>query len=595
MADESSVDAAASVVVEPDLVPGLRAPTFLADTLPQIVWTADAAGDVTYFNRSWYEYTGLSPMQSVGSGFLQVLHPSDVERTAARWERAWRDGEPYEIEYRLRSGVDGEHRWFLARANAVRDECGRIVQWSGTSTDIDEQKRFEEQVRRYAAELKESRAELTRLARHDALTGLPNRMLFEDRLQQALVSADRHGQMVGVFFIDLDGFKRVNDTLGHHTGDALLCEVARRLATGLRATDTLARLGGDEFVVLALEIERPHDAIALARKLLAHVAEPFELEGGRVRMSASIGVSIYPRDADGASTLLRHADVAMYRAKQSGKNDARFYAPEMNASAQERMSIATRLDGALERGEMSLRFQPQWDTRSRSVDSFEALLRWNNPELGEVAPERFVPVAEDNGMILALCEWVLDGSCREAVRWSKASGRAVRVAMNVSLVQLDRDDFVPMVSRALDRHALPPQQLELELTARMGTYDVLAAHGKMAALRELGVRLTMDDFGTPYSTIDHVLRLPLDALKVDQRIVHDLEDAPREGSERVMRALVGLAHSLGLDVVADGIETDAQRRSVIELGCGRLQGYLLGEPMLAEEAGVLLGAEPAGE
>jgi diguanylate cyclase len=558
--------------------------TFLADSLPQIVWMAGADGAMTYFNRRWYEYTGLSGQESLGFAFRQALHPGDAERAMARWERAWRQGEPFEVEYRLFSRPLGAYRWFLARANAVHDASGAIVQWSGTCTDIDAQKRFEDEVRRHAAELKASRAELAHLVRHDGLTGLPNRMLFEDRLQQALATADRHGHLVAVFFIDLDGFKRVNDTLGHHVGDAVLQEVARRLAGAVRGSDTVARLGGDEFVVLASDLDRPEDAMALARKLLARTGDPYELAEERVRLTASVGVSVYPDDADSATTLLRHADVAMYRAKQGGKNDARFFAREMNVVAQERLLIASHLDGALQRGELWLQFQPQWDARTSTPLGFEALLRWTSPVLGAVPPDRFVPIAEDSGAIVDICAWVLDECCRSARRWSPMAHERVRVAANVSLVQLDRPDFVPMVADALARHGLAPHHLELELTARLGVQDLVAAQAQMKALRALGVLLTMDDFGTQGSSIDHVLRLPLDALKIDQEVVRDVASGPNGGSRRVMEALVGLARALDLAVVADGIETEAQRRDVVALGCSRLQGFLLGRPMTEREA-----------
>jgi diguanylate cyclase (GGDEF)-like protein/PAS domain S-box-containing protein len=577
------VDQERVVRIEAQVVPGAAgSPVLLADTLPQIVWTADPEGRVTYFNRRWYEYTGLDAEGSLGFAFRQALHPGDEERTVARWERSWRLGEPYEIEYRLFSRSLGAYRWFLARANTVIDESGCILQWSGTCTDIDDQKRFEEEARRHAAELKASRAELAHLVRHDVLTGLPNRVLFTDRLERALAAAERHGRLLAVFFVDLDGFKRINDTLGHDAGDDLLKEIARRLTSVVRSSDTVARLGGDEFVVLVPELERPEDAMALARKLLRHAGAPYDLGAQRVRVTASLGVSVYPDDADGASTLLRHADVAMYRAKQSGKNDARFFAPEMNAAAHERMQIAAQLDGALERGELRLEYQPQWDAATGRPVSFEALLRWTNPTLGDVPPERFVPIAEDNGVIVEICEWVIGQSCERAVQWSRVVGESVRVAANVSLVQLDRQDFVPMVADALARHALDPHQLELELTARIGGHDIDLVRPQMVDLARLGVRLTMDEFGTPGSSIDHVMRLPLHALKIDHRVTQAVGGGTN--SERVLEALVSLGQALGLGVVASGIETQVQRCQALSLGCDRLQGFLLSGPLTEHEA-----------
>jgi diguanylate cyclase len=562
-------------------------PTYLADTLPQIIWTATPDGCVTYFNKQWYAYTGLSVEESLGLGFVDAIHPRDRARTLKRWERAWRFGEPYEIEYRLYSRGLGEYRWFLGRGRALHDDCGTVIMWTGTCTDIETLKRFEAQVRRHAAELKESRAELARLARHDGLTGLPNRLLFEDRLQHALAAADRHQQCAAVFFIDLDGFKRVNDTLGHVAGDTLLREVAQRLQGSLRGSDTLARMGGDEFVALAGDFDTPEDAVPLARKLLMNVSMPYDLGDQRVRVTASVGVSVYPKDAGSAGSLLRHADIAMYRAKQSGKNDVRFFSPSMNAAVQERLLLARHLDGALERGELDLHYQPQWDAREGRVRSFEALLRWKSPWLGDVPPERFVPVAEENGLILDICTWVLHESCEHAARWSRLAGEPIRVAMNVSLLQLDRDSFVDTVERALQRHDLPPEQLELELSARMGFFDPVETMRHIASLRSLGVQLSMDDFGTESSSIGHVLRFPLDALKISASIAPERSGEGDAG--RVFDALVGLARSLDLDVVATGIEREDQRQRALRAGCGRMQGFLLGRPAPSAEAAAIVG------
>jgi diguanylate cyclase len=558
-------------------------PEALADSLPQIVWAADETGAMTYFNRRWYEYTGLTEAESLGRAFAQALHPRDRTRTLRRWDRALREAAPFDVEFRLTSRSDDAYRWHLAHARPVLDELGRVMGWAGTCIDIDERKRFEDELRRHAAELKRSRAELAHVARHDGLTGLPNRALFEDRLQHALATADRHGLLVAVYFVDLDGFKRVNDTLGHAAGDVLLRAVARRLERTLRGSDTVARLGGDEFVALAGDLEKPEDALPLARKLLAHLTEPYELGEHQVRITASIGVSIYPNDADGGEAMLRHADVAMYGAKQRGKNDVRFFAAGMDAAAQERMIVARHLEGALERREMAVHYQPQWNVCSGEIRGFEALIRWTSGALGVVPPAAFVPIAEENGGIAALNAWVLDEGCQQAAGWSRACGRPIGLAVNVSLAQLDRDEFVAAAIEALGRHGLQPGQLELEIGGRTALQDLEAARERMTELRALGVRLTMDDFGAPGSSIDHVLRLPLDGLKIDRGVVAEIGRAEAAGPERVYGALVGLGNALGLEVVASGIETEVQRRALMTYGCQRMQGYLLGSPMPSEE------------
>jgi diguanylate cyclase len=440
--------------------------------------------------------------------------------------------------------------------------------------------------RRRQYQVRDLLAQLTYQAQHDALTDLPNRALFNDRLELAVASAARHEHLLAVLFIDLDDFKLVNDTLGHAAGDVMLKEVARRLQSSLRSSDTAARLGGDEFLALATGLRDPRDASRLVHKLLARLAKPYDLGERLVEIGASIGVSLYPQDALDAATLQRHADVALYRAKQGSKNEVRFFAPEMNAAVRERLELATQFSGALERSELKLHYQPQWSSRTGEALSLEALLRWTSPTLGDVSPSRFIPVAEDGGLIIAIGAWVLDESCRQVARWSSLRGEAVRVAVNVSPVQLAQENFTPLVAAVLSRHDLKPQQLELELTERMVVRDVETARRKMTELRALGVRLSIDDFGTGNASLNHLLRLPLDSLKVDQAFVQDLDRLPSTG--RVVEAIVALAHALGISVVAEGVETEAQREYLSALGCERLQGFLFGRPSDARELERLL-------
>jgi len=333
-------------------------------------------------------------------------------------------------------------------------------------------------------------------------------------------------------------------------------------------------------VALTGDLDRPEDALPLARKLLGQLTEPYRVGDDQVRVTASIGVSIYPNDADGAEAMLRHADLAMYGAKQRGKNDVRFFAAGMDAAAQERMLVARHLEGALERGEMQVHFQPQWSVRTGALAGFEALVRWTSAALGSVPAGTFVPIAEENGVIHELSAWVLDESCALAARCRRVPAA---VAVNVSLAQLDRGAY-DAVAEALRRHDVPPSCLELEIAAGGLGYDLAAARSRMTELRALGVRLTMDAFGAPRSTIDHVLHLPFDAVKIDRACVRELGGVAEGGAERVYGALVGLGRALGLEVVASGVETETQRRAAVAHGCHRIQGCLTGGPVSVGDA-----------
>lgn len=440
---------------------------------------------------------------------------------------------------------------------------------------------LEAKVRARTADLEASHAQLAHQAQHDALTGLPNRVLLEDRLTRAAAHAARQGGTFAVLFVDLDGFKFVNDTLGHRLGDALLVEVARRLTGAVRGCDTVARLSGDEFVMLLGSLEREEDAAPIAGRVLAEFETPFALDEHEVRVTASVGVSLSPRDGLSPAELLQHADVAMYQAKRHGKNAVRFFAPEMNVAARARAELESRLRGALARGEFRLHYQAQFDPGGRGC-GFEALLRWTSPELGPVSPAAFVPVAEDAGLIVPIGTWVLNEACRQNAAWQREGLAPVRVAVNVSPAQFARENFVDLVRDALGQHGLEGRWLEVELTERLVVQDVEATARKMAELRALGVGVSIDDFGAGHSALAYLLRLPVSGLKIDRAFVRDLGCVP--GAERVVGATVALAHALGLDVVAEGVETAAQLRSLHALGCERVQGFLLGRPVSAEEA-----------
>jgi diguanylate cyclase (GGDEF)-like protein len=431
--------------------------------------------------------------------------------------------------------------------------------------------------------------QLEHQARHDALTGLPNRALFADRLERTVRAAARYGRELAVLFVDLDGFKLVNDTLGHHAGDALLIEVSRRLEYAVRESDTVARMGGDEFTIVLSEVLSSADAARVAGRIVHSLEAPMKLPGSDtlVNVTASVGVSVYPRDGLDAETLSKHADLALYRAKEEGKNGVRFFAPDMNAAAVERLQIESALRGALERSEFSLHYQPI--QAAHGAHTFEALLRWTHPTLGRIAPDRFIPSAEDSGLIVTLGAWVLNEALRQVGAWRAGGASDVRVAVNVSPVQLARDDFVTTVADALKRHNLEGDCLELELTERVIVRDLERTSARLTALRDLGVGLSVDDFGAGHSSLAYLMRLPVDTLKIDRSFVAAVD----AGETRVVGAIVALAHALGLGVVAEGVETGTQLETLKALGCERFQGYFLGRPAPASDAQGWLEGQPS--
>ncbi|WP_181391975.1 EAL domain-containing protein [Deinococcus irradiatisoli] len=435
-----------------------------------------------------------------------------------------------------------------------------------------------------AVEQRELADRLAHQATHDTLINLPNRALFEDRLEQAIRGAGRHGGSVALLVMDLDGFKRVNDSLGHQAGDALLRQVAHRLRGRLRVGDTFSRMGGDEFTVVLPDLRDPSDAVRVGRELLRALEAAFWVDDRELFVTCSVGVALYPDDGHDAATLQRHADVAMYRAKADGRNALRCFAPEMNETARERLELEGWLRRALELGEFELHYQPQV-TRSGTPVAVEALVRWRHPSLGLVPPAKFIPAAEESGLIVAIGEWVLAEACRQAAAWYRL-GQPIRVAVNVSALQFSRPDFFQTVEQALSGAGLDPSLLEVELTESLVMHDPGESARQMEQLRALGVRVAVDDFGTGYSSLSYLHRLPIDVLKIDRSFVAELE-APR-GTQALVQAIVALARALDLMVVAEGVETDAQLAFLNELGCDLVQGYLFARPMPTREVSAFL-------
>jgi diguanylate cyclase len=417
------------------------------------------------------------------------------------------------------------------------------------------------------------------LAHYDTLTNLPNRTLFNDRLSQALAMAERSDHKVALLCIDLDGFKKVNDGLGHPAGDRLLAAVAQRMSAELRETDTVARLGGDEFAIVQPFADQPHAAATLARRLVDRLGEPFDLNGNQVLVGASIGVALFPDNARAADDLLKHADLALFRAKQEGRGTFCCFEPEMDQRLQRRRLLEQDLRGALERGELELRFQKLCATDSLAVIGYEALSRWHHPTRGWVPPAEFIPLAEESGLIIPLGRWVLERACAEAVTWAEP----YIVSVNVSPAQFVQQDLVAMVAEILHASGLPSERLELEITESVLISNTERALQVLHGFKQLGVRITLDDFGTGYSSLSYLRRFKFDAIKIDRSFVQGL--CAERGSAMIVQSIVALCRGLELRVTAEGVETPGQLAMLHECGCDMVQGYLLGRP----EAGTLMG------
>ncbi|HEX9773655.1 MAG TPA: EAL domain-containing protein [Steroidobacteraceae bacterium] len=424
------------------------------------------------------------------------------------------------------------------------------------------------------------------LAQHDSLTDLPNRLLLNDRLTQAMARAYRHRQKLAVLFLDVDRFKHINDSLGHDVGDRLLQSVARRLLGCVRKSDTVSRQGGDEFVILLSEVRHAQDAAVSAEKILRSLRTPHRIDDHDLHVTVSIGIVAYPDDGTDAETLMRHADFAMYHAKDSGRNNYQCFTPDMNVRAIERQSLEDGLRHAMEQQQFLLHYQPKIDLDTGAIIGAEALIRWRHPQLGLVPPARFVPIAEDCGFIVAIGRWVLREACRQARAWQDAGLPPLRIAINISSVELRDMDFVAGVRAVLTETVLEPHYLELELTETFLMQDSTSTTAVLQALRDIGVKLALDDFGTGYSSLSHLKRFPIDTLKIDQSFVRDLTTDPDDAS--IVSAVISMGKSLNMRVVAEGVETREQLAFLHEQSCPEGQGYYFSPPVVAAEFAQLL-------
>ncbi len=540
-----------------------------ADAAGEYVWEADLESRYTYVSSRVQSVWSYTDQELIGHTAYDFMPPGEAERVR-EWlsQNARPDGSFRDLEHRILTR-NADTRWLLVNAVGIFDESGQLIGLRGTGRDITDRKTAE--------------ARISYLATRDPLTELPNRVLFNDRLEQGIVAARRSGQSLAVLFIDLDRFKYINDSLGHQVGDLLLKEVATRMYACIRKGDTLSRLGGDEFVVTLEGLQHAEDAAQVAGKIIKALARPFEIAGHTLTTSCSIGIAIFPLDADDDRSLMKNADTAMYHAKEKGRNNYQFFSPEMNVRAVERHNLETALRLAIERQEFVLFYQPQVNIHTGRVVGMEALLRWQHPERGLLNPTTFIAVAEESGLIEPIGQWVLRSACQRAKAWQDTGYPPVKIAVNISARQLNRPrEFSKGLSRILSSTGLDPRYLELEMTESLLWQN---AEENIAVLRKLGqdgMRIAVDDFGTGYSSLQYLRQLPIDTLKIDRSFVRDIETDPEDAA--IIHAVVAMAHSLELQVTAEGVETRGQLEALQRLGCDEYQGYLFSKPLPATEA-----------
>ncbi len=530
-------------------------------------WELDVARDQLYWTPETYSIHEVSPAeyQPTWDSALGFFASDSAPFIRDAMQRALNTGEPWDLELQLIT-AKGQRIW-VRSTGAAEVNQGRAARAWGSFQDITQRRRSEEQI--------------IRLAHYDELTGLANRNLFGTHLAHAIIRAQRNDLRLAVLFIDLDRFKNINDALGHDVGDDVLQLVARRLTEALRASDILARLGGDEFVVIAEDVGQPETVAVLANKLLAAVDQPLPVRGHEFALSASIGIALFPGDGTDAHTLLKNADTAMYRAKELGRNTYQFYSPQMGSANVHRLTLETHLKRAAAEGtQFLLHYQPRVALCDGRVLGVECLLRWMHPERGVVSPAEFIPLAEELGLIQNIGEWVLREATRQAAEWHRAGLPAIRVAVNLSAQQLYAPDFLQGLRALLTQHALDPGTLELEITESVVMQRTQQVAELLHAIRTLGVHLSVDDFGTGYSSLGYLKRLPIHSLKIDRSFVHDVPQDPDDSA--IVRAVIALAHSLRIQVVAEGVETPAQLEFLRAEGCDEVQGFLVSRPVVAE-------------
>ncbi len=543
----------------------------LVANLPDVVWVADEPGQAVFVSPNCQALTGYTPAEISRPDFwAECIHPEDLQRLWAAHRALFAEGRPLDAEFRFRR-KDGKWIWLHDRAAGTYERGGKRYR-DGLVSDITERKDLE--------------GKLAHQATHDLLTGLPNRAAFEDRFRQALARARRQGSMAALLYLDLDRFKRINDTLGQRAGDALIRLAAERLTACLRESETISRSGGDRFTAILSDIGDPREAVKVAERILAALAAPFPVKGSEVFLTASIGIAMYPRDGQDPLVLQRAADSALYAAKRQGKHGIQMSTPEIRQAATRRMAVETELHYALERGELTVHYQPQFDLATDRIAGVEALVRWKNPKFGCVPASVLIPIAEESGLIVPLGVHVLRETCRQARRWRDAGHRPIQVAVNVSGVQFGRGDLPKTVAAVLAETGLEASLLDLEVTESVIMQDLQETARQLRELKKLGVSVSLDDFGTGYSSLSYLEELPIDNLKIDRKFIQRMHGA--DSTRTLVESIVGLAHGLGMRAVAEGVETPEQLVQLQGMGCDRAQSFMLGGPVPASSIGKLL-------
>ena len=553
-------------------------------------WDWDVVSDMVQRSDEVCRILGRTPheMSSTKAGaFTSLIHPEDLPIVEDALYAALYRRQPFSLDFRI-VRPDGTMRIVHEQAEVIYDAAGRPSRMQGTTQDVTERKQAEEQIQQ--------------LALYDSLTGLPNRNLFKEQLTRAVARAKRAGELVVMLSLDLDRFKRINDTLGHEVGDLLLIETAARLTSSLRQSDCVtrrdadaanhcvARQGGDEFSVLLSNLSQAQGAAKVAQRILDVLSEPFHLGDNEIVIGASIGIAVYPLDGADCESLLKNADAAKTYAKAHGRNSYEYYDQNMNASAVKKLTLEAGLHRALERDEFSLLYQPKIDVETRSIVGVEALIRWRHPELGLVSPADFIPVAEETGLIIPIGEWVLRTACAQIRAWCDAGVESVPIAINLSATQFHQQNICEVVTTSLRECGVPAHMLELEITESAAMQNAEATSATLHRLKAIGVRIAIDDFGTGYSSLSYLKRFPLDSLKIDRSFVTELPGNQDDAS--IAQAVITMGHALRLKIVAEGVETEAQLDFLAANACDEMQGYYFARPLSAEACTQLMVEDP---
>ena len=525
-------------------------------------WEWDIEKGIVSWTDAAFHELGLAEKESSIDVFWNLVHPDDRQVVRLAFIAALKAQKALNHDYRVIL-PNGAIKHFHGQSQTQYGADGRAIYMIGSAQDITERKRMEDEVRK--------------LALYDSLTGLPNRVLFREELDRALLRAQRNASLIGVLFLDLDNFKRVNDSLGHENGDRLLREIATRIRQCARGDEVVARFGGDEFTMFTGPLKNADDVSKVAQRIVNSLAEPIQLEAQELYASTSIGISIFPTDACETGDLIKNADTAMYAAKGVGRNCFRFYDRSMNESTLAKLEFEGAMRRGLARGEFILHYQPRIDTRTDSVVGCEALIRWNHPDRGFIAPLEFIGIAEESGFIISIGKWVVEQVCWRQRAWRDMGMPRIPISVNLSALHFARPEIVTDICEVLTRHGLDGHDLELEVTETVFLQDTEASATILRDLSSLGIKLVIDDFGVGFSSLNYLQRLPVSTLKIDRSFVRDTATNPRNAA--ITKAIVAMAKSLELNVVAEGVETDEEKGFLMRIGCYEMQGFLFGRPM----------------